>query len=106
LSRAPVRLSREGIARRLGGYPIRTRIATETEFNMQIGTSLFLIAVGAIMRFAVEVDTEGFSINTAGTILMVAGAIGVLISLFMMTLWSGRRERVAERPVVRERDVY
>jgi hypothetical protein len=73
---------------------------------MQIGTSLFLIAVGAIMRFAVEVDTEGFSINTAGTILMVAGAIGVLISLFMMTLWSGRRERVAERPVVRERDVY
>ena len=73
---------------------------------MQIGTSIFLLAVGAILRFAVSADTEGFSINTAGTILMVVGAIGLLISLFMMTLWGSRRERVAERPVVRERDVY
>jgi hypothetical protein len=69
---------------------------------MQIGTSIFLIAVGAILRYAVETDAEGFNIGTAGLILIVVGIIGLLISLFMTSLWSGRRER----PVVRERDVY
>jgi uncharacterized membrane protein len=73
---------------------------------MQIGTSIFLIAVGAILKFAVDADTEGFNIQTAGTILLIVGIVGLVISLFWMTLWSGRRERVAERPVVRERDVY
>jgi Na+/melibiose symporter-like transporter len=73
---------------------------------MQIGTSIFLIALGAILKFAVDTTTEGFNIQTAGTILIVIGIIGLVISLFWMTLWSGRRERVAERPVVRERDVY
>jgi beta-lactamase regulating signal transducer with metallopeptidase domain len=73
---------------------------------MQIGTSIFLIAVGAILKFAVNADTEGFNIQTAGTILLIVGIVGLLISLLWMTLWSDRRERVAERPVVRERDVY
>ena len=73
---------------------------------MQIGTSIFLIAVGAILKFAVNASTSGFNIQTAGTILMIVGVIGLLISLFWMTVWSGRRDRVAERPVVRERDVY
>lgn len=73
---------------------------------MQIGTSIFLIAVGAILKFAVNASTSGFNIQTAGTILMIVGVIGLLISLFWMTMWSGRRDRVAERPVVRERDVY
>jgi hypothetical protein len=78
---------------------------------MQIGTSIFLIAVGAIMRFAVNTDVQGFSINTAGTILMIIGVVGLLLSIFMTTLWAGRRDTVverpaAERPVVRERDVY
>jgi hypothetical protein len=70
---------------------------------MSIGTSIFLIAVGAILRFAVTVSTSGFNVNTAGTILMVVGAIGLLISLF----WMARAtRRTAARPVVRERDVY
>jgi hypothetical protein len=73
---------------------------------MQIGTSIFLIAVGAILKFAVNADTEGFNIQTAGTILLIVGIVGLLISLLWMTLWSDRRGRVAERPVVRERDVY
>jgi hypothetical protein len=68
---------------------------------MGIGTGLFLIAVGAIMRFAVETDVEGFSINTAGLILMVIGAIGLLLSLVWMLRATDRRATVVER-----RDVY
>jgi sulfite exporter TauE/SafE len=76
---------------------------------MGIGTSIFLIALGAVLRFAVTVSTDGFNINTIGLILMVVGVIGLLISLFLMTAWSSRRGgRVVEerRPVMRERDVY
>jgi len=80
---------------------------------MGIGTSILLIAVGAIMRFAVSVHTTGFSINTAGTILMIVGALGLLISLLWTTMWADRRRgtvvedrAVVREPVVRERDVY
>jgi hypothetical protein len=72
---------------------------------MGIGTSIFLIAVGAILRFAVSVHASGFSIHTIGVILMVVGVIGLLISLLWMTLWA---ERGAGRDwvVSRRRDVY
>ena len=49
---------------------------------MGIGTSLFLIAVGAILYFAVNADVSGIEISTVGIILMVIGIIGLLISLF------------------------
>jgi Domain of unknown function (DUF6458) len=62
---------------------------------MALGTSLFLIAVGAILRFAVTVTTHGFNIHTVGVILIVVGIVGLLISLLSMTLWSDRRRRVA-----------
>lgn len=68
---------------------------------MQIGTALFLIAVGAILRFAVEAETNGFNINTAGTILIVVGVVGLLIAALLMTL-RPRGGTVVER----ERDVY
>ena len=68
---------------------------------MQIGTALLLIAVGAILRFAVNADAEGFSINTAGTILMIVGAVGLLLSLFFLSQRPGRGTVVE-----RERDVY
>ena len=49
---------------------------------MGIGVSILLMAAGAIMTFAVEVENaEGFNINTVGIILMVAGAIGLVTSL-------------------------
>jgi hypothetical protein len=66
-----------------------------------IGTSIVLIAIGAILKFAVNVDTEGFNLNTVGVILMVVGVLGLLISLLMGSMWSGR----GDRTVVRERDV-
>ncbi|HEU4974514.1 MAG TPA: DUF6458 family protein [Baekduia sp.] len=67
---------------------------------MGIGTSIFLIALGAILRFAVSVSTSGFSIHTIGVILMIVGVIGLLISLFATSLWRDRGDRTT---VVRER---
>jgi hypothetical protein len=68
-----------------------------------IGTSLFLIAVGAILYFAVDATVSGLEITTVGIILMVIGGLGLLISLFML---SSARRAPAERTVVRDRDVY
>ena len=63
---------------------------------MTIGASIFLITLGAILAFAVEATVAGFSIQTAGVILMVAGAVGLLIGLFLL---SSRRAPTAERTV-------
>jgi Domain of unknown function (DUF6458) len=60
---------------------------------MAIGTSLFLIAVGAILRYAVDATVAGVDIQTAGLILMIVGAIGLIVSLFFMTAWGDRRRR-------------
>ena len=67
---------------------------------MGIGTSILLIAVGAILKFAVSVDTDGFNINTIGVILMIVGVIGLIVSLLMGSMWSRRRGTT-----VREREV-
>lgn len=61
--------------------------------NMAIGTSILLIAVGAVLRFAVSVTTSGFSIHTIGVILMIVGAVGLLLSLLWMTVWADRMNR-------------
>ena len=65
--------------------------ALDREVNMALGTSLFLIAVGAVVRFAVSVSTHGFSIHTIGVILMVVGGVGLLLSLLWMTMYRDRR---------------
>lgn len=70
---------------------------------MGIGTSLFLVAVGAILYFAVNADISGLEISTVGLILMVVGVVGLLISLFL--IGSARRGPV-DRTVYRDRDVY
>ena len=73
---------------------------------MYIGTSIFLIAVGAILAFVVNARVAGIEIETAGIIFMVVGGIGLLISLFQEAMWSDRRLRPpADEPVVeRERE--
>ena len=50
---------------------------------MYIGTSLFLIAVGAILKYAVTTDLSGIDLQTAGVVLMVVGVVGLVISLFL-----------------------
>ncbi|HEV2754134.1 MAG TPA: DUF6458 family protein [Solirubrobacteraceae bacterium] len=61
---------------------------------MYIGISLFLIALGAVLAFAVNASVEGFSINTAGWILIVVGVIGVLASLLVLA----RGRTTVDRP--------
>ena len=67
---------------------------------MGIGTSVFLMALGAILYFAVTASVSGISLATVGLILMIAGAIGLLVSLFMASAWSDRRR---DREVVVDR---
>ena len=58
---------------------------------MGIGTSIFLIAVGAILAFAVDVNTSAVDLHTVGWILMIVGAIGAVLSLAFWTSWGGVR---------------
>lgn len=52
---------------------------------MSIGASIFLIAAGAILRYAVTVSVSGIDITVVGLILMIAGALGLVASLFLVT---------------------
>lgn len=60
---------------------------------MGLGTSLLLIAIGAVLRFAVTVSTNGINLHTVGVILMIVGGIGFIVWLFWFTMWSERRDR-------------
>jgi hypothetical protein len=73
-----------------------------------IGTSIFLIAVGAILYFAVNADVSGLEISTVGLILMIVGIVGLLISLFYTTIATRRGTGAVppDRPIARERDIY
>jgi Domain of unknown function (DUF6458) len=68
---------------------------------MGIGVGVFLIALGAILTFAVHVTTSGFNIHTVGVILMIAGALGLVVT---MTIFAPRRRAttVQERTVIRD----
>jgi hypothetical protein len=63
-----------------------------------------LIAVGAILTFAIDATVSGIDIATVGVILMIIGVIGLLISLLYLA--PRRRAAVVERPVVRDREYY
>jgi hypothetical protein len=75
-----------------------------------IGTSLFLFAVGAILKYAVTTDVSGIDLDVVGVILMIVGAVGFVLSLFWITMYADRRRgavverEVVDRPVVRERE--
>ena len=81
---------------------------------MGIGVAVVLIAIGAILTFAVHATVTGISIATVGVILMIAGASGLVVTL---AIFAPRRrnsvlqERVSTDPVTRDRiveqhDVY
>jgi hypothetical protein len=65
---------------------------------MTIGAGLFLIALGAILRFGVTVSTPGFSVHTIGDILMIVGVLGVVLWLVIWAPWA-RSRRSAYREV-------
>ena len=60
---------------------------------MTIGSSIILIAVGAILKWAVTAQVKGFDIQTAGTVLFVVGLVGLALSL-VYTFWWARRDTV------------
>ncbi|GAB4050787.1 DUF6458 family protein [Catellatospora paridis] len=71
---------------------------------MGIGASLFLIAFGAILTFALDVSISGLDLDVVGWILMVVGVVGMVLTL---TIWSSRRRSVVttapvERQVIEE----
>lgn len=70
---------------------------------MELGTSIFLIAVGAILRFAVTASVEGVELATVGLILMIVGIIGLAISVYLL---SQERRGAVVRDRVVERDPY
>jgi len=64
--------------------------------NMNIGFSLFLVAVGAILTWAVTAEVAGLDVKAMGVILMVVGLVGLVLS---MLFWS------SFAPFARRRDV-
>jgi hypothetical protein len=72
---------------------------------MGIGTSIFLIAVGAILKFAVTASVSGIDLATVGVILMVVGIVGLVISLIVLMQAERRGAPVARERGV-ERDPY
>ena len=75
---------------------------------MGIGGSIFLIALGAILAFAVNADISGIDINIVGYVLMLAGLVGLLITVWY---WNSRRRSTVvsqseSRPVVRGDGTY
>jgi hypothetical protein len=72
---------------------------------MATGISLFFLAVGAILTFAVETSVSGVDLDTIGVILMVIGLLGMLFSLVLWDSWSPRPHRNDDEVLVGRRDV-
>ena len=62
---------------------------------MGIGVSIFLMAVGAILAFAINVSADGIDLDTLGVILIILGLVGLLASLVWWDDWTPRRRTVA-----------
>jgi len=71
---------------------------------MRIGTSLFVLALGAILAFAVTDSISGIELTTVGWILIGIGALGLVLSLLYESMWRDRATAPAA-PVARERVV-
>lgn len=67
-----------------------------------IGGSLFLVALGAILYWAVTVEAEGFNLDTMGVILMIVGVVGLILTL-IMTASAERTEREDKDVTIVER---
>ena len=65
---------------------------------MGLGGSLILIAVGAVLRWAVSATTSGVNLQTIGLILLIVGGIGLVISLVWMAVIADRTPRAPRAP--------
>ena len=71
---------------------------------MTLGASLFLIAIGAILYFAVSAEVAGISIDTVGVILMVVGGVGFLLSLLFWSSFAPFRRTETTRTTTQTTD--
>jgi hypothetical protein len=60
---------------------------------MTVGLSIFLVAVGAILRYATNFHVQGVEIDEVGLILMIAGAVMFVLALAYELIWAGERAR-------------
>jgi hypothetical protein len=70
---------------------------------MTIGSSILLIAVGAILKYAITAHVSGINIQTAGTVLLILGIVGLILAVIYTFYWS-RAQRPNEVRVRDERD--
>ena len=71
---------------------------------MTIGTSILLIAVGAILKYAVTAHVSGIDLQTVGVILMLVGILGLILSLLYTFVWSDRARARNAGPAPRDYD--
>lgn len=72
---------------------------------MSIGASIFIIAVGAILRYATNITVQGVDFDTVGLILMIAGGAGLVLSFIYEFVWAKRR-REDERLALERQAAY
>ena len=81
---------------------------------MGIGTSMFLIAAGAILKWGVSAPNDNFNLNTIGLILMIVGIVGAVLSVAFWNTWGGfgrrsttvTQDSSGQREVIREQERY
>lgn len=69
---------------------------------MTIGSSIVLIAIGAILKWAVTTHVNGFNIQTAGIVLLIVGIVGLLLSVLYTFVWSRQRQPASASYVRRD----
>jgi hypothetical protein len=66
--------------------------------RVTIGTSIVLIAVGALLKYAVTAETDFIDLQTAGVVLMLVGILGLILSLFYTFMWSPAAQNRRREP--------
>ena len=69
---------------------------------MGLGVSIFLVAVGAILAFAVNATVSGVDIHTIGWILLIVGIVGGLLSMIFWSSWGAAGPWRTRETIVRE----
>ena len=69
---------------------------------MGTSISLILIAVGAVLTWAVTTTVSGIDVNTVGVILMIVGAAGLVLSMIFWSSWGGFAARRGTTTIVRD----
>jgi hypothetical protein len=72
---------------------------------MGLGVSLILVAVGAILIWAVDVSTSGVNVQAVGVVLLIVGLVGGLISMIFWSSWAGPGYFTRRRTTYRRRAV-